>query len=292
MKEVPKDFIEKRDVDIPTTGVRALRASHEWENTVNTPTQGRDGRVLYTYGGGMPIVICSPLRVCIVELEPGEHFSSAPHIGDAVRWDVSLETSGAGEQATPTIILKPRESGLDTTLFMATDRRSYYLRLLSKDDSYTPIIAFDYPEEQAARLQNAILLQQQQQKLMDTTRISHITTPIESIFFDFKISGGDNSIRPIRVMDDGNKTYIQMPESALHRELPTLVVEGPGGDELVNFRVKDNYYIVDRLFDKAALLLGAGKHTRKVEITRQGGTYHVKQNTASAAAAESQPGSN
>jgi type IV secretory pathway VirB9-like protein len=48
-----------------------------------------------------------------------------------------------------------------------------------------------------------------------------------------------------------------------------LVVRGPRGSEMVNYRVKDNMYIVDRLFDRAALLLGSGKHQVKVELIRQ-----------------------
>jgi type IV secretion system protein VirB9 len=70
-------------------------------------------------------------------------------------------------------------------------------------------------------------------------------------------------------MDDGAKTYIQMPIETIHRELPVLVVKGPNGSEMVNYRVKDNTYIVDRLFDRAALLLGSGKHQVKVELIRQ-----------------------
>ena len=73
----------------------------------------------------------------------------------------------------------------------------------------------------------------------------------------------------MHVMDDGAKTYIQMPIETIHRELPVLVVKGPNGSEMVNYRVKDNTYIVDRLFDRAALLLGSGKHQVKVELIRQ-----------------------
>jgi type IV secretory pathway VirB9-like protein len=47
------------------------------------------------------------------------------------------------------------------------------------------------------------------------------------------------------------------------------VVKGPNGSEMVNYRVKDNMYIVDRLFDRAALLLGSGKHQTKVDLIRK-----------------------
>jgi len=268
----PQDFVERKEVAIPAAGERALKASNAWESTVNPAAAGRDGRVLYTYGAGMPVVVCSPLRVCIIELEPGERFASPPHIGDSVRWDVSLETSGSGDQSTPTIILKPRDIGLDTSMFIATDRRSYYIRLISKPGEYTPMIAFEYPAEERARIQNAILRQEQERRQIEATRVSPLTATMDSIFYDYKIKGS-GPFRPVRVMDDGAKTYIQMPPETVHRELPTLVIEGPGGKELVNYRVKDNYFIVDRLFDRAALLLGAGKHTQKVEIVREGAAH-------------------
>jgi hypothetical protein len=45
---------------------------------------------------------------------------------------------------------------------------------------------------------------------------------------------------------------------------------------MVNYRVKNDpqnketlTYIVDRLFNRAALVVGAGKHAKKVEITRK-----------------------
>jgi type IV secretory pathway VirB9-like protein len=41
-----------------------------------------------------------------------------------------------------------------------------------------------------------------------------------------------------------------------------------GKTELVNFRVDGNRYVVDRLFDKAVLILGVGKKQKKVTITR------------------------
>ncbi len=76
-------------------------------------------------------------------------------------------------------------------------------------------------------------------------------------------------MRPTRVLDDGVKTYIQMPLATQRTEAPVLVVNGPDGAEMVNYRVKGDMYIVDRLFNRAALIVGVGKHAHKVEITRK-----------------------
>ena len=89
------------------------------------------------------------------------------------------------------------------------------------------------------------------------------------MFFNYRVKG-DDTIRPIRVFDDGKKTYIQMSEVAKNREAPAHVVIGPDGkQEMVNYRVKDDMYIVDRLFERAELILGSGKKARKVGINRE-----------------------
>jgi type IV secretion system protein VirB9 len=47
-----------------------------------------------------------------------------------------------------------------------------------------------------------------------------------------------------------------------------MVVGADGKGEVVNYRVKDQMYIVDRLFEHAQLVLGSGKIAQKVEINR------------------------
>jgi type IV secretion system protein VirB9 len=92
----------------------------------------------------------------------------------------------------------------------------------------------------------------------------------EKLNFDYVVRGGDEHLRPRRVFDDGAKTYIQMPADIQHREAPVLVVVGADGKgEMTNYRVKDQTYIVDRLFDRANLILGSGKKAQKVEISRE-----------------------
>lgn len=84
-----------------------------------------------------------------------------------------------------------------------------------------------------------------------------------------EIHSRDEHIRPLRVFDDGARTFIQMPVEIQHREAPVLFVIGNDGKgEMTNYRVKEQTYIVDRLFDRANLVLGTGRKTQKVEITR------------------------
>ena len=274
-KEVPRDFVVKRDVALTATAQEAVDVSRQWQNGQNIPAPGKDGRVVYAYGAGMPTMVCSPLHICVIELQPGEKILGEPQIGDSVRWEVSPAVAGSGEEAMPLIVLKPLQAGLDTTMVIPTDRRAYYIRLQSKPDDYLARVAFAYPEDQgqqwrqyAEQQENAARQRKEenQQKAKDAKILPDV---VDTMYWDYQIKGGDPTMRPTRVLDDGVKTYIQMPLATQRTEAPVLVVNGPDGAEMVNYRVKGDMYIVDRLFNRAALIVGVGKHARKVEITRK-----------------------
>lgn len=263
-----------KEIPLPPSTSEALGMAHAWMDEKSIFAAGKDGRVLYTYGSGLATLVCAPLRICILELEPGEKITGEPQIGDSVRWLISPATSGRGPQETPMIVIKPKQAGLDTTLLVTTDRRAYYLRLISRADDFLARVAFSYPEDDSRRWRTHLEEQNQRRKdEADAQRISPIES-IESLYFDYRIIGGDENMRPVRVVDDGKKTYIQMTPNAAAREVPVLVVAGSQGAEMVNYRVKGDIYIVDRLFERGALMLGAGKKAKKAEIVR--GTYRGK----------------
>jgi type IV secretion system protein VirB9 len=259
---------------LPENALDALAVGKAWMSEKHTPAPGKDGRVLYTYGSGLPTVVCAPLRVCVVELEAGERVVGEPHIGDAVRWIIAPAGSGQGEAVTPMIVIKPKQAGLDTNLLVTTDRRAYYLRLISKPEDYLARVAFAYPDDEVRKWQVHLAQEEERRRAEhDAVQVSPVES-LESLYFDYRIEGGDPHIRPVRVVDDGKKTFIQMTPNAAHREAPVLVVIGPDGPEMVNYRVKGDMYIVDRLFDRGALLLGVGKKGQRAEIIR--GTYRGK----------------
>jgi type IV secretion system protein TrbG len=212
------------------------------------------------------------LRVCIIELQAGEHIVGEPQIGDSVRWNISPAMYGAGSDATSVIVLKPTMAGLDTNLLIATDRRAYYLRLISKPEEYVARIAFQYPEDDNARKWHQQMLEQQiaAKEAKRDSDASPSMLAVEKLNFGYRIDGANEHLRPIRVYDDGAKTYIQMPPEIQHREVPVLLVMGADGKgEMTNYRVRQQTYIVDRLFDRAQLVLGSGRKSQKVEISRE-----------------------
>jgi len=208
----------------------------------------------------------------MIELQSGERVVGEPHIGDAVRWNISPGSFGSGDEVTSLIILKPQQPGLDTNLVVTTDRRAYYIRLISKAQEYVARAAFAYPAEEREKWQRHLADQRAKaQELRRKAEITPAMITVEKMNFGYVLRGGNKHIRPLRVFDDGAKTYVQMPPEIQHREAPALLVLGTDGkSEMVNYRVQNQTYIVDRLFDRAQLILGAGKKAQKVEINRAG----------------------
>ena len=107
--EVPPNW-KPPHAELNNAAVSAAAVAHQWETGVGTPTPGPDGRVLYVFGQGMPVMVCAPLRVCAVELQPGEHLQSQPQIGDSRRWEITPVMSGSGLDQTPLLVVKPIEA--------------------------------------------------------------------------------------------------------------------------------------------------------------------------------------
>jgi type IV secretion system protein TrbG len=118
--KAPKGFQPRTDVPLNPTAMEAVRVSETWRTGQNAPVPGADGRVLYAYGAGLPIIVCAPLRVCMIELQAGERITGEPQIGDSVRWLVSPAMYGRGEETTQVIVLKPQ--GPDSTRISSSQR--------------------------------------------------------------------------------------------------------------------------------------------------------------------------
>jgi P-type conjugative transfer protein TrbG len=258
----PKDSPPKTGVATSATANDAVEVSNRWKETRDTPAEGKDGRVVFADGAGLPTIVCAPLRLCIVELQAGEKLTGEPQIGDSVRWGIEPASYGAGELVTPMIVIKPKAIGLDTNLVITTDRHAYYLRLMSSMQDYVAKVSFDYPDDARAKWSEAVKKPSTQPEGIP------VVSSLEGLNSNYRITG-DESIRPIMVLDDGVHTYIRMNPAVLHREAPVLAVIGPDGKaEMVNYRVQGSVYVVDRLFDRGRLILGSGRKARKADIVR------------------------
>jgi type IV secretion system protein VirB9 len=91
---------------------------------------------------------------------------------------------------------------------------------------------------------------------------------LDKIDFDYRIEGDETRFKPLRAFNDGSRVYLQMPDTMKSDEAPVLLLMDKDDQPLlVNYRVKDAYYIVDKLFDRAMLIVGTEGSQSKVSIT-------------------------
>jgi P-type conjugative transfer protein TrbG len=207
---------------------------------------------VYPYSSGALYRLYAAInQVSDVALQPGEKLVSVS-TGDTVRWIVGDTTSGGGTTAQVHILVKPIAPDLKTNLLITSERRTYHLELESTESTSMSSLSWTYPEDELI----AIKKRNDEVSVAASLPLAGVES-FDQLNFRYRIVGVAN-FAPARVFDDGAKVYIQFASSLPQGEAPPLFVQGSNGaPTLVNYRVKGNTYIVDRLFAVAELRLGA-----------------------------------
>ena len=216
--------------------------------------------------GALYQVYAAPGEITDIALEPGEQLVGSGPVaaGDTVRWIIGDTESGVGPAKRIHILVKPTRPDLVTNLVINTDRRTYHLELHSDEKTYMASVSWAYAEDQLIALR-------QQNAAADAAAPVATGVDINALNFRYRIEGDNPAWRPLRAFDDGRQVFIEFPSGISQGELPPLWVIGAEGDgQLVNYRVKGNHMVVDRLFAAAELKLG-GKHQEVVRIVRTDG---------------------
>ena len=216
---------------------------------------------VYPYAeGALYRLYAAPEQVTDIALQPGETLTSVS-AGDTVRWVVGDTTSGSSAGKQVHVLVKPFGPGLATNLVIMTDRRSYHLALESTTHTSMAAVSWTYPQDQ-------LLALRQQSKEAESAAPVAEGVALANLRFRYEVTGDRPPWRPLRAFDDGSHVYIEFPSRIDQGEAPPLFVVGPeGASQLVNYRVRGNYYIVDRLFAAAELRLGE-KPQQVVRISR------------------------
>jgi type IV secretion system protein VirB9 len=207
-------------------------------------------------------VYTAPGAVTDIALQPGENLVAVA-AGDTVRWVIGDTTSGIGAEKRTHILVKPFASGLATNLVVTTERRSYHLQLTATSRTAMAALSWTYPADQLIALRRAA------DQAAAAAPVSE-GLAVDNLHFNYAISGDAPAWRPLRAFDDGRQTFVEFPASIAVGDAPPLFVVGPTGEaELVNYRVRGRFYVVDRIFDVAELRLGTKKQ-QVVRIARVG----------------------
>jgi P-type conjugative transfer protein TrbG len=266
-------YFSNRNPKLTPQEKAAIAIAHRWQAASATgikPVSGKDGSIRYLFGAQEPSIVCAVLQVCDVELQAGEQVNSI-HLGDTARWTVEPAITGSGPAEIQHLIIKPMDVGLETSLIVTTNRRTYHFRLRSHRTQFMPRVAFTYTEDALVKW-DALKTREGKEKQERT--LPQTGEYLGDLNFAYSVDGSV-AWKPVRVYNDGQKTIIQMPAAMAQTEAPTLlVVRKDGGlftdDEtvLVNYRIQGDRYIVDTIFDKALLIAGVGSGQDRVVITR------------------------
>ena len=263
-----------RGIDSAAVG---LARAYDQASGAPMPYMQANGRINFYFGTLNPRIICRPLRLTNIELEPGEVVRNV-HISDSARWLVSGATSGPEDHPTTHVIIKPQFPDIAANMLIHTDRRTYSLELLSiVEEHYMPSVGFVYPEvptaTRAADAESWSRLLSLYRQADEATgppeahaahgsALGTRTVNPETVYTRYTISvsrGGNIPWKPISVYDAAGRTYIVMPETMQVTESPAFFIKTDGRERLTNYRVDGNLYIIDRLFDVGILQVGGDR---------------------------------
>ena len=263
----------KEDLTLRKIDEEAMKLVKEFNSGKHgvSPTLGQTGAVVFAYQSYIPKVICRPMRVTSIILQPGEIVTGV-FPGDTARWTFVPGRSGPQGSEQIHVLVKPLMADISTNLVVNTDRRTYNIDLVSSSNEFMPSVSFSYPADTMAAWDTFIADRQKERNAATLLSEGGYNVNPEELHFNYEVRGNDDiRWKPVRVWDDGIKTYIQFPSQSTIRsiEAPVLVIFEGRRELLVNYRVARDMFIVDKVFTKAGLIAGTGAQQARVVITRK-----------------------
>jgi type IV secretion system protein TrbG len=285
--KIVTEAVPKQDTAPPPPTGTELLAQQPREVQEAVKDHQHDGRwpvyrtaeiVLYPYGEEPePVIDCEPLRTTDIQLQPGETITDVA-MGDTERWMATPAASGDPRNSLPHLAVKPQVPGITTNLTIYTTKHIYHVMLRSRGNHAMQEVEFYYPDELLTAMTEAdAAAASAKQQAADPPSDSENVVKVASVDpaqlnFAYTLLGPNVPWKPIRAFDDGSHVYIQMPAGMKTSEAPALLINAASGTQMVNYRVKGNYYVVDRLFSQAILVSGVGRDQDRVTISSMSGT--------------------
>jgi type IV secretion system protein TrbG len=226
---------------------------------IATPLRGDSRLVEFVHDqDNTYLVLAKPKAVTHIQFAVDEVIQSVA-AGDTANWEFTPTRNRKN------LFVKPRFDDQETSLTVITDKRSYQFVLRSTGDGkkWYQRVSWIYngeivlameglpePKPTSPETQAPAAPPQKAASAVDVG----VGVEPEKLRFGYEISG-EAPFRPRVVFDDGRFTYFKMPSNL--QELPALFAVIEDKDySLVNFEVKGDYLIAQRLLPLAVLKLG------------------------------------
>ncbi len=247
------------------SGIEAVKDSQK--RATIKPENYRNGTFFYQYNENLVYEIyAQPYHLTDIVLQTGEVVIGTPLLSeDETVWE--LTAGVARDPATGAdiqhLFVKPTYSKQDSSLIIITDRRVYRFRLKSFSDAHMAIVKFTYPLEKNVWAKKTY---KENGRTIENDFLR--TSNPELLSFDYKIKYSrfkKPDFLPSRIYDDGQCTYIQVQDIVLQKKLPVLFNEK---NEIVNYSIHKNVFVIPRLINKVTLRLGKEKVQIEKQVTK------------------------
>ena len=176
-----------------------------------------------------------------IEFDENEKIQTVS-VGDSVAWLINP----SGNR----LFLKPIEQNALTNMTVITDKHSYLFELHAeetkdiRDKNMVFSYRFIYPQSDVSAVDYS-----------QTEALPDLEKDASKYNFNYSIRGS-NVIEPIRIFDNGEFTYFEFKDK--NAEIPAFFrVDSVGNEELINFRKRGNYVVVERVASRFTLRRGA-----------------------------------
>ena len=153
------------------------------------------------------------------------------------------------------LFLKPISPEANTNMTILTNKREYLFELYAdeaediRDEEMTFTAKFIYPNEISEAALFTFGSDDDDERNEDIANIAE-----EEINRNYSFSGSSD-VAPLQIFDDGEFTFFEFKDK--NAELPAIFsVDRFGNEELVNFRVKGNYLVIEKVVQQFTLRRG------------------------------------
>lgn len=238
------------------------------ESTISVERKNDFSKSIAVYDfqdGFIYTIYTSPGNATDIRLEEGEELTADPIVGDANQWQFLQATSVENNISINHIFVRPNIPQTSTNVVFVTNKRTYYLKLVSFQTIYMIGVRFRYPLSSVASFGG---------NNVNNNKLDITLTNLEDLDFDFIVQLDKKQTKPTwtpsNVYTDGKRTFIQLsPYFVNTLEAPTIYFLNDYKKEndmsVINYRLKGNLYITDLSLRRGqALLLISGKDKVKV----------------------------
>lgn len=206
-------------------------------------------------------IITSPGKITDFQLKPGEQISGTPFVTDSTNWKFTMGTSVENGETIQHLFISPLQVGLDTSMIVLTDQRTYRFRMASFENQYMTGLSFRYPLQLS---DGTYVSEDFEQYIADTFLTDAYSVDLTKVDYSYRVdvAKGKPNWAPITVYSDDTKTYMQLPVSIANSDsMPSVYLVKNGDENLVNYRIIGNIYQVDNVLNSSSeyFLLKSGQ---------------------------------